>query len=547
MSRLTRIVLAAQIAMASYAVPFISPQGVIGSAGFLSPSLPNGGIAQGAIFSIFGRELGPTQGAQASSFPLAEELAEVRITVTQGEISVQAIPVFVRADQINAILPSNAPLGRVIIRVSFSGIESNGIPAIVVASRVGLFTVNSSGYGPGVVQNVAADGARTLNSPQESAKPGQLVILWGVGLGAVEGGDNVPPTPGNLGVEIEVYIGGVRVADEGVRYAGRSSCCAGLDQFVIELPAGAPPGCYVPVEIRTAAGLMSNAVTMSIADEAGACIARASPFGDAFVDPGRVGLIQLIRLSLFSTLDRPGDLSGLADFSFSVLTDQREAGPFFFNAMVSLPPPGTCLTASGTALDALAFSPALRLDGGSTLAIAGPGGARMATLNSVAPDVLGGSVPDLGFASPFLRAGSYRVSSEGGAGVGEFEVDLAVPDLPTWLNRDDVDIVDRSQPLRFDWQLAGADDEVVAVLLLARTGGYRAHAAVLCIEEGSVGSLSIPSRNLMSLPPSSAKAFSDRVVVLLASAPVGLPLEAAGLEAGVAVGIGVVGKEVVLE
>src|SRR5690349_8576104 len=54
---------------------------------------------------------------QANSFPLGTTLANVSITVTQGGTAVNAIPLFVSASQINAIMPSNAPLGTVTLRV----------------------------------------------------------------------------------------------------------------------------------------------------------------------------------------------------------------------------------------------------------------------------------------------------------------------------------------------------------------------------------------------------------------------------------------------
>ena len=129
-------------AQATFAVPFISPQDVVSAASFTSPSLPGGVIAQGSIFSIFGRELGPVEGAQAAEFPLPTDLATVSVTITQGETTVAAILLFVRADQINAIIPSNAPLGRVIVRVRAGARSSNGIPATVVERNVGLFSVS---------------------------------------------------------------------------------------------------------------------------------------------------------------------------------------------------------------------------------------------------------------------------------------------------------------------------------------------------------------------------------------------------------------------
>ena len=95
------------------ALPRIVPKGIVNAAGFVRPGLPAGNIARGSIFSIFGGQLGPEAGAVVSSFPLQTSLAGVSIQVTQGETSVDAIPLFVRDGQINAIMPSDAPLGRV--------------------------------------------------------------------------------------------------------------------------------------------------------------------------------------------------------------------------------------------------------------------------------------------------------------------------------------------------------------------------------------------------------------------------------------------------
>ncbi|MEZ5394633.1 MAG: hypothetical protein R2724_17610 [Bryobacterales bacterium] len=46
-------------------------------------------------------------------------------------------------------------------------------------------------------------------------------------------------------------------------YAGRSSCCAGLDQINIEIPADAP-ACFVPLAVRVN-GNVSNVVTLNVA------------------------------------------------------------------------------------------------------------------------------------------------------------------------------------------------------------------------------------------------------------------------------------------
>src|SRR5262245_2235942 len=98
--------------------PAIRLHGVVNAASYAATGLPNGSIAQGSLFTIFGTNLGPAQTATASSFPLGTTLGSVSITVTKGSTTVSALPLYVRPDQINALMPSNAPLGWVSLRVT---------------------------------------------------------------------------------------------------------------------------------------------------------------------------------------------------------------------------------------------------------------------------------------------------------------------------------------------------------------------------------------------------------------------------------------------
>ena len=102
------------------AQPFISPNGIVNSASF-APALSVGGaIAQGSIFSIFGSQLGPAAGAQPTAFPLGTSLGGASVKITQGGISVDAIPLYTSAGLINAIMPSNAPLGLATLRLTYN-------------------------------------------------------------------------------------------------------------------------------------------------------------------------------------------------------------------------------------------------------------------------------------------------------------------------------------------------------------------------------------------------------------------------------------------
>src|SRR3982751_4202425 len=135
------------------AQPYINYRGVVNSATFTPAGLTGGEIARGSVFSIFGRNIGPANLAQVSVFPLPAALANVSIKITQGKTSVDAFPLIVTAGQVNAIMPSNAPLGRVSVQLTFNGAVSNPVAATVVSSNFGIFSVNSAGFGPGILQN----------------------------------------------------------------------------------------------------------------------------------------------------------------------------------------------------------------------------------------------------------------------------------------------------------------------------------------------------------------------------------------------------------
>ncbi len=120
-------------------LPSIKPHGIVNAASFFAPGLPAGSIARGSIFTIFGSALGPAQGVQVSAFPLQNAFNDVTITVTQGATVVNALPLYVRQDQINALMPSNAPLGWVSVRVIHNNAFSNPSPVYVANDSVGIF------------------------------------------------------------------------------------------------------------------------------------------------------------------------------------------------------------------------------------------------------------------------------------------------------------------------------------------------------------------------------------------------------------------------
>jgi len=249
----------------------IPPNAVVNAAGFMRPGLPNGKTARGSIFSVFGTRIGPDAPVDLSNanFPLATTLGGVSATVTQGATVVEVIPVFVAPGQVNAIMPSDAPLGRASLRIQNGVRRSNAVPIEIVESSLGVFTATGSGEGPGIVQNFQSQTAQPVNSLDESATPGQVATIWATGLGAASFPDNEAPIAGNLDVDVEVWIGGAAVPAADLLYFGRSPCCAGVDQIIVRLPQQTPLGCYVPLHVRTNSAVLSNTVTIAVTEDGG--------------------------------------------------------------------------------------------------------------------------------------------------------------------------------------------------------------------------------------------------------------------------------------
>jgi uncharacterized protein (TIGR03437 family) len=78
----------------------------------LASTSPFYGIAQGSLFAISGRGLGPDP-LQQASFPLptTDGLAGVTVQASVGGATVDCIKVYASSAEVGAILPSGTPIG----------------------------------------------------------------------------------------------------------------------------------------------------------------------------------------------------------------------------------------------------------------------------------------------------------------------------------------------------------------------------------------------------------------------------------------------------
>lgn len=519
MKRILSITIAAAAAaMTAAAQPAIT--GALNTASYIVRGLPNSGLAQGSMIAIFGRNIGPAAIAQAGSFPLPTTLGGSSARITAAGQNFDLFLTYSISTQIGAIIPSTVPVGNATLSVSFGGQTSATIPVEIVQSQLGIFTINQAGSGPAVVQNVNSESDRPINTILASARPNQAMILWGTGLGPIQGSDAQAPPVGDLNQPIEVLVGGRRA---NVLYKGRSGCCSAIDQIVFEVP-GNVSGCYVPLVVKNG-NRVSNYTSISVAPNGGRC---SDPFGfteaelSAMEAGGRLrfGSVNLTRISskisaAGLTLDSTVDAGGAAFIEYTLQQALASRGPGG-NAVTV----GACtlFTFSGTTPQTTDPIQPRVLDAGASIMIAGPKGSKpiakgqggfysstFATATSGLPSVPGlpGGIPGIPNDPPYLDAGSYTATGPGGADVGSFSSQMTIAGNFRWTNEAAIADINRANDLEITWTGAGAND-YVSVSGSSSDTATRVGASFVCLERGSVGRLTVPSAILLGLPASTS-------------------------------------------
>lgn len=484
--------------------PVFESANVVNAASYLPSDLPGGGIARGAGFSIFGAALGPSESRIADSFPLPTSLGGVTVTVSGPDGSPHpAVLTFVSRAQINAIMPSGAPLGQASLRVTFDdgdgGPTSVPVPIRIVEAGFGIYTANRSGDGPASAHNFISQDEQPHNAPSIAAQPGQYATLWGTGLGAAAGSDDLPPAgqdgvfdrAGALG--LQVFVGLARSTD--VLYAGRSPQFPGLDQIVFRIPDDAPLGCYTPVAVR-AGGLVSNFATLSIGLENGPCEDALNPYWSATGDMPAIGVAALSRLAL-----QAGGALSISD-SVSALFGRPGSRDRHFSPSLSIPPLGACTSyATRNTPGGLATREfPMGLDAGSSLSIRGPRGEQRAP--AVIPGAYQNNLAPSNAPPGFLESGDYFVQSAGGAQVGPFLASARLPAPPQW-QLPDGRVVPRSQPLRVTWQPGGRGDEYIWIFGVASDSASlttNVTTTFFCAAADADAAITVPVEILANLP-----------------------------------------------
>ena len=430
-------------------------------------------VAPGSIIAVTGTGLGPAQVEGNGEFPLRITAAGVSVRLTVGGVAVDAFVMSAQQSRVQAMLPSRTPVGEGSLVVTYNGLQSTAYRVQVVERRFQILR-----RGPlSVAQNIGADGAWQANGFATPARPSQLMVLWGTGLGAVQGDESAGPAPSPAsGAGVEVWFGLVRAR---VLYAGRSGCCPGIDQIVVETPAGIE-GCSVPVAVRPFLNDLDGSFPSVAVASRGGC---SDPHGVsepvrqrmAASGGGKVGFVLL------------GQYGWSPDGMTAYFTR-------FGNRFVI--PAGTCGHAPAGNYPAPGES--VYWDAGASLVLNG-GSVEWAApqdFDNYNTDL--GSHYERGFDSGNLGPGRYSIrNGDGGSGVGAFRIDFPIF-LPAaqWTNQSSFDELQRGQDLKLTWAADATDDGYMIITggFLTFTGDPNGYGVggFTCLERADKGSFTVP-------------------------------------------------------
>lgn len=539
MKILSRVLLCLACAVSAFSqTPTITSGEVTNAASYAIPDLPSGALARGGMIVIKGNNLGPAQLQAISSFPLVTTFGGTSVKATVAGTTVDLFMIYTSARQVAAILPSSTPAGTGTITVTYNGQMSAASPIRVVPSAFGIFTLNEAGSGPGVFQNANSGTDQPVNTLTQPARPGQLVIIWGTGLGPVTGNEAAGPVPGDLSTNVEVYVGGKLAT---VTYKGRSGCCAGIDQIVFTVPAGVE-GCYVPVVVKTG-DIVSNFVSISVAASGNACTDVTGLTGEQLESAQRTGSFRTGGISLnrsvskitipgFGSIESKSDTGGASfqRYDINQLLRSRSIGSPYAATFGSC----TMFTSRASNPDIpIDIVRPVNLDAGPVININGPRGAKtMTKQEGLYSATLGGGTPNIpglpggGSQPDYLEPGDYRIDNgTGGADVGPFSVNMTLPQLVNWTNMDAIENVTRASGQNIAW--TGGDPNGY-VMIMGISTSTNASAGFVCLERTSVQSFNIPAYVLSTLP---ATAGTNIGLLSVSGVAKILPFNAPGLDA----------------
>jgi len=484
------------------------------------------GLAPGSFFYINGTNLSPTaQNIFAIPRPTTTpDGMSVAFTPAAGGTATSAYIYYEITSsgnsQISGIVPSSLAPGKYNVTVNNGTTASAAVSLTISPSKFELFTQNQGGTGLASVQNYISASQVDLNSYTTGtgksttispAHPGQFLLVYGTGMGAVAGMDNVASPSYNFltnGVNVQVIVGGMSIP---AAYAGRAGY-AGEDQINVQLPANVPTGCAVPLQVSVNGTLSAASTFIAIAPDATSTACVAPGFTTSALqslDAGNSITTGSFSLSA-STISAAGLGSITSNSASGGFTLYTAFQPPFFSytpGLVSIQTIGACTVTHTQNVNnnAAVGSAGTGLDAG-TVTLTGPAASNIGTqtfkedaksmgysltlATSGLPTGIGGTGT--------ITGGQYTLNGAGGKDVGKFSTSLTLG-TPLFTPAALPSTVTRASGVTLTWTGGGASDPVTI------TGGSSTSTdswVFICTTTAGTGGFTVSNQVLNLIPAS---------------------------------------------
>ena len=240
-------------------------------------SYAQGTISPGEIITLFAGDpthpIGPSTPAGLAIDPTTGKVATTIGGVQVLINGILAPMVFASATQVSCVVPYELALSTgstATVFVKFLGQSSNGVSATVAATAPGLFTLNSSGTGPGAILNSNNSVNGPGNGATSPATRGDTVVVYLTGegqtsppgvTGKVTTVSSTPPlTPGPL-LQVSVTVNG---QPANYSFAGEApGFVSGVMQLNVQIPTNAGTG-DLPIVVTIGGVASQGGVTVSV-------------------------------------------------------------------------------------------------------------------------------------------------------------------------------------------------------------------------------------------------------------------------------------------
>jgi hypothetical protein len=329
-----------------------------------------------------------------------------------------------------------------------------------------------------------------------SINPGDIIVLWGSGLGAISADSDTvfTSTPHPASGPLQIFIGGIQA---NILYAGDSGY-PGVNQIDVTVPSNVSSGCGVSLIAVSGSGsnlVTSNATALAIGQGGGVCSDPILGYsGTTFSNlnsqttyrTGFVGLINSVE---------PGT-SGTPQTTNAATADFNKTTGATYTASGSVTSIGSCsisetVTSSGSAGTTTALNY-------GTVTVTGPNGSATLTPESIAgvgisfAQLSAGFIPSTG--------GAFTFTGTGGSDVGPFSTTVNFPNpILTWTNQSADATISRAQGVTVTWT-GGAAGSYVIISGSSSNSTSGVSASFTCHAPVSAGTFTVPEPVTLTLP-----------------------------------------------